>query len=51
MGVSARKTFSLRLVLVFIVSVCFLNVSIGSSVTPRSVGFGVDGDGCVVKGD
>ena len=42
---SARRTFSLRLALVFIVSVCFLNVIIGSSVTPRSVGLGVTGMG------
>ena len=45
MCVSARKTFSLRLALVFIVSVCSLNVSIGSSVTPRSVGLGLTGMG------
>ena len=35
--VSACKMFSLRLALAFIVSVCSLNVSIGSSFTPRSV--------------
>ena len=39
--VSARRTFSLRLVLMFIVSVCFLNVRSGSSITPRSVGLGL----------
>ena len=43
--VNACKTFSLRLALVFIVSVCFLNVSIGSSVTPWSVGSALTGMG------
>ena len=44
-GVSARKTFSLCLASVFIVSVYFLNISIGSSDKPRSVGLGLMGMG------
>ena len=51
MCVSNHKTFSLLLALMFIVSVCFLNVSSGSSVTPKECGVGVDGDRFVVKGD
>ena len=43
-------TFSLRFALVFIVSVCCLNVSIGSGV-PEMCGVEVDEEGCAVKGD
>ena len=43
--VSARSTFSLLFALVFMFSVCCLNVSMGSSVTPRIVGFGLTGIG------
>lgn len=43
--VSARSTFSLLFALVFMLSVCCLNVSMGSSVTPRIVGFGLTGIG------
>ena len=44
-GAPARKTFSLCLALVFYVSVCFMNINIRSSVTPRSVGLGLMGMG------
>ena len=40
MCVSASKTLSLRLALMFIVSVCYLNVSSGSSVS-SSKGLGL----------
>ena len=43
MCVSARKTFSLRLALRFIVSVSFPNISSGSSATPSSIGLGLTG--------
>ena len=39
--VSARRTFSLLFALVLMLSVCCLNVSMGSSVTPRIVQLGL----------
>ena len=40
---SARRTFSLPFALVFMFSVRCLNVSMGSSVTPRIFGLGLTG--------
>ena len=45
MCVSACRTFTLRLALVFNVSVCFLKISSGSRVTPMSVELGLIGMG------
>ena len=43
--VSARRTFSLLLAIVFMLSVCCLNVSMGSRVTSRIVRLGLTGMG------